>query len=290
MNVSGAATLGGTLNVIVINGFASGTGATFQVVNFGSHTGQFTSIIPQNFPGGQTVAASYATSNLILTTGTAGTLVSIAVTPASPSVPVGLTEPFTAVGTYSDNSVANLTSQVTWASSNSSVASISNMSGTQGQALTVSQGTTVITAMLSSVLSPSDTLTVVAPALVSIAVTPASPSIAKGLTQPFTATGTFTDGTQSNITSSVTWASSAPAVGTINATGLVSSLAVGTTVITATQGNIISPTCDHALHGHPRHWVSIAVTVLLLCFISQPTKCRPKGLCNAAVHCHGYVL
>ena len=36
-------------------------------------------------------------------------------------------------------------------------------------------------------------LTVTAAALVSIAVTPATPSIAKGTTQQFTATGTFSD-------------------------------------------------------------------------------------------------
>ena len=52
-----------------------------------------------------------------------------------------------------------------------------------------------------------DTLTVTAAALVSIAVTPANPSIAKGLTQQFTATGTFTDNSTQNLTSQVTWAS-----------------------------------------------------------------------------------
>ena len=65
-----------------------------------------------------------------------------------------------------------------------------------------------------------DTLTVVPVALVSIAVTPANPSIAKGLTQQFTATGTYTDDSTQNLTSQVTWASAATSVATITAADL----------------------------------------------------------------------
>src|SRR6185437_995531 len=52
----------------------------------------------------------------ISVTAAAATLQSIAVTPANPSAPKGTTEQFTATGTFSDNTTANLTSQVTWAS------------------------------------------------------------------------------------------------------------------------------------------------------------------------------
>ena len=66
-------------------------------------------------------------------------------------------------------------------------------------------------------------------ALQSIAVTPANPIIAKGLTQQFTATGTFSDNTTQNLTSQVTWASATPAVATITAAGLATGVAAGTT-------------------------------------------------------------
>ena len=183
----------------------------------------------------------------------AATLSSIAVTPASPSVANGLTEQFTATGTFSDGTQSNITNSVTWASSVPTVASIN----ATGLATGLAVGTTGITATQGSVVSPGDTLTVTAASLSSIAVTPAGPTITTGLTQQFTATGVFSDGSTSNITNSVTWASSAPAVGTINATGLVSSLAVGTTSITATQGSIISPG-DTLTVTNPL--VSIAVT------------------------------
>jgi len=46
-------------------------------------------------------------------------------------------------------------------------------------------------------------------------VTPANPSIAKGLTQQFTATGTYSDASTQNITSTLTWASATTSVATI---------------------------------------------------------------------------
>ena len=48
--------------------------------------------------------------------------------------------------------------------------------------------------------------------LLSIAVTPANPSIAKGLTQQFKATGTYTDTSTQDLTSQVTWSSGAQRV------------------------------------------------------------------------------
>ena len=144
---------------------------------------------------------------------------------------------FTATGTYTDGSTANLTSQVTWASARPSVATISST----GLAHSLATGTTNITAALGSVTSPTDTLTVTAAALTSIAVTPVNPSVAKGLTQQFTATGTYTDGSTANLTSQVTWASARPSVATISSTGLATGVAQGTSVITATLGTVASP-------------------------------------------------
>ena len=164
-------------------------------------------------------------------------LVSIAVTPANPSVALGFTQQFTATGTYSDNSQQNLTSTVTWSSSPSTVATINS----SGLASTSAQGTTTIKAT-SGAISGSTTLTVTAPVLQSIAVTPANPSVALGLTQQFTATGTYSDNSQQNLTSTVTWSSSLSTIATINSSGLASTVAQGTTTITATSGTISGST------------------------------------------------
>src|SRR5262249_56712675 len=89
----------------------------------------------------------------------------------------------------------NLTSQVTWASAAASVATIPNT----GLATAVGAGTSTISATLSGITG-STVLTVTAAALQSIAVTPANPSVAKGLTQQFTATGTYSDSSTQNLT------------------------------------------------------------------------------------------
>ncbi len=187
-------------------------------------------------------AGSMTSGTAMLTVNAAGaTLKSIAVTPASPSIAAGNTQQFTATGTYSDNSTKNITTSVTWKSSNAPFATIG---ATTGLATGAAAGTTQITATQGSIVSPNDPLTVTASTvtLQSIAVTPASPTVGLGNTVQFTATGTYSDNSTKNITSSVTWASSNPSFATIVATaGLATGVAVGTTEITATLGSVVSP-------------------------------------------------
>jgi N-acetylneuraminic acid mutarotase len=79
--------------------------------------------------------------------------------------------------------------------------------------------------------------------LLSIAVTPKTPSVPEGLTQQFTATGTFTDTSTANLTNTVAWTSGTPATAPIDATsGLAHALEVGETVITATSGSVSGST------------------------------------------------
>jgi uncharacterized protein YjdB len=66
--------------------------------------------------------------------------------PATAMIAKGATQQFTAQGTYSDNSTFDLTKYVTWISSTSSVATVSNASGSQGLATGVATGTTNIQA------------------------------------------------------------------------------------------------------------------------------------------------
>ena len=76
------------------------------------------------------------------------------------------------------------------------------------------------------------------PTLVSITVTPTNTSIAVGAAQQFTATGTYSDNSVKNLTSSVTWNSSSPSVATIATSGIATMVATGTTTITAASGAI----------------------------------------------------
>jgi len=182
-------------------------------------------------------AAAGAISGSTLLTVTAPALVSIAVTPANPAIPVGSTQQFTATGTYSDGSTQNLTGTAAWSSSATSVATIT----VAGLAGGVGTGQTTIQAVSASI-SGSTTLTVTVPALVSIVVTPVNPSIPAGSIQQFTATGTYTDGSTQNLTSVVAWGSSSTSVATINTTGLASAVSPGLTTIQASSGAVSAST------------------------------------------------
>lgn len=163
-------------------------------------------------------------------------LASIAVSGPNPNIIVNQTEQLTATGTYSDHSSKDLTGSVTWTSSDMSLATVAP----GGMLSAKSSGTVTITATMNSV-SGTFQLTI-APALVSIAVTPANPTIAKQTNQQFIATGTFTDNSKQNITSTVDWSSSNTAAATISDTsptkGLAQGVAAGKTTITATSGSI----------------------------------------------------
>ncbi|MBI3605758.1 MAG: Ig-like domain-containing protein [Nitrospirae bacterium] len=77
-----------------------------------------------------------------------------------------------------------------------------------------------------------------APSLVKLEITPLDPSIAKGTTRQFTATGFFSDNSTQDLTSSAAWNSSNTTIATITNTGLATATAVGSTIITAASGAI----------------------------------------------------
>ncbi len=85
-------------------------------------------------------------------------LLSITVTPASPSISVGATQSFIATGTFTGGTTQTLSS-VTWSTSNAAVATISNDSTNKGAAVGVAAGMVVITATAGTV-SGTATLTV----------------------------------------------------------------------------------------------------------------------------------
>ncbi len=134
---------------------------------------------------------------------TAATLVSISVTPASPSIALGTTQQFVATGSYSDGSTQNLTTQATWNSDTPATATISSTSGSQGLATSVATGSTHISAMFGGISSAPVVLQVTAATLVSIAVTPVTPTLSLGTTLQLTATGTYSDNSTQDLTSQV---------------------------------------------------------------------------------------
>jgi len=195
-------------------------------------------------------------------------LKSITLTPSSPSIALTVSpappavQQFVAIGNYSIGNPQDITKQVTWISSDQTVAT----TDVNGGATAVNSGRTTITAQFrdpssGNLVQSSTVLTVIAQ-LSSVTVSPASVKIAHGTTQQFIATGNYNDGTSADVTSQVTWNSSKPAVASVSASpgtqGLANGLTQGATSITAMLGDLNSSPA--ALTVSNANLASLAVT------------------------------
>ncbi len=153
---------------------------------------------------------------------------SVSVSPAAPSLQVGGTVQL--IATAKDSAGNVLTGRVvTWASSAPGIATIS----ASGVVTGVAAGTATLTAT-SEGKNGTATVTVTIVPVASVSVSPAAPSIRIGGTVQLSAT---TKDSAGNVLTGrvVTWASSAPAVATISASGLVTGVAAGSATLTATS-------------------------------------------------------
>jgi hypothetical protein len=122
-----------------------------------SSTGLATGIVvgSANLTASQSgITSSSVTQNV---TTSIPSLVSISVTPTSVNIRIGGTQQFTAIGTYSDSSILDVTSAVNWTSSNSAIAAISSVGLATGYTI----GSITISSSLSSVSGNNVALSVV---------------------------------------------------------------------------------------------------------------------------------
>jgi uncharacterized protein YjdB len=183
--------------------------------------------------------AGQAVVNVVQTT-----LVSIAVSPPTASVRAGQTYPFQATGTFDNASTRNITADVTWSSSDATVATVSNAAGTNGVATGVAASATAVT-ITAAMQGKQGTalLTVTEPRLVSIQIQQTAQTINVGDTYGYTLIGVYENGTTTRALAGVNWSSSNSAVATVTAnTGgrgpaaagaTATAVAAGTTTISA---------------------------------------------------------
>ena len=146
---------------------------------------------------------------------------SVSVSPATTAIRVGDTQAFTAVVAAD----AGVSTAITWTSVNPAVASIS----ATGMVTGVSVGSTIVRA--TSVADPTfnTTATVAVSAQRAVIVTPSAASIVAGQALPLAAAVQIDAG----LSTAVSWRTSAAAVATVSATGVVTGVANGSAVITA---------------------------------------------------------
>lgn len=166
--------------------------------------------------------------------------VAVQVTPVSSSVPVGFERSLTATGLFPDGRSYDLTSTASWSSGAPSVMTLDSMEGREGIATGVAAGAAFATATHSaSAVSGSTLVTVMDVGLTEIGVAPAGLFLPAGITQPFSASGVFTDGSLLDLTRQVSWASMDEAIATVGdvgeTKGRVTGVSMGVTAIEATH-------------------------------------------------------
>jgi hypothetical protein len=156
--------------------------------------------------------------------------ISIALTPVSAELAIGSTLHVAAVGTFSDGTKQQVSRGSAWTitPSNGSIATVDQLGGVTG----VAAGSAMVKAQLDAV---SQTAVVTVQSVTSVAITPNPATIAQGTAQQFKATVTLADGTTQDVTSSVSWISTTPAIATISnyPAGRATGVAPGTTAIGA---------------------------------------------------------
>jgi trimeric autotransporter adhesin len=165
-------------------------------------------------------------------------LTGITISPASAQIAKGTAQQFTATAKYNDGTSPDITSLVSWNSTQSATATVSSSPGTQGLALAASPGSTSISASLGTIASSASSLTVSNANLVSISVTPAGSTVPLATSQQFVANGSFDDGTQQNISEIANWTSSSPTIARVSSIGLVTGIGLGSSTITASSSGV----------------------------------------------------
>jgi len=255
VTVSGAASSGFSFTVAPsITSLAPTTGAIGTSVNisgtsFGSSQGTST----VTFNGTATTPTSWGASSITVPVPTGATAGNVVVTVSgvasngvgftvlpTPSI-TSLSPTSGAVGTSVTIAGSNFgatqgTSTVTF---NGTVATPTSW-GASSITVPVPTGATTgsVVVTVTGVASAGSNFTVVTKTLNSLALTPTRASISVGSTMQFVLTGTYSDGSQQNLTSQATWSSSVTSVATIGTNGLATPAAVGQTTIQATVGSV----------------------------------------------------
>ena len=191
---------------------------------------------------------------------TSAALVSIEVSEASSKIPLGVTSQLTARGTFTDGSSEDLTKTVSWSSSPAGVVAISSSGVATGRTV----GSATIKAVSGSIAG-TGSLSVSAAQLTSITVAAGDAVMPLGTTQNLVARGVYSDGSESDLTSSVAWASDSTSTVGVGAGGDAVAKRMGIARVSASSsglsGGVVLTVSAPALTGITINPVSPATPI-----------------------------
>jgi trimeric autotransporter adhesin len=199
--------------------------------------------------GTTTITAAAAGTPGATATLTVNTLTSITVTPVGTTVPLGGTQQYDAMASFSDGSTGDVTTLASWSTSDSTNIPVGAATGlvTVNTTATLGETATVYASLYGVTGSTTLTVGAAAASTLVISTTPATPTVAVGNSVALLAQEQYTDGTLHNPANTVVWANATPtAAGLVTlttspnsdtavASGITSG---GSTQITATDGSL----------------------------------------------------
>ncbi len=252
--------------------WASSNTSAATVSSSGPSTGLATGVVNLAASGTTTITATSEgqQSNGATLTVNPAPVATVTITPTTATIASGGTTTFTAVTKDAGGNV--LTGRtITWASSNTSAATVSSSGPSTGLAAGVANlatsATTTITATSEAQQSNGATLTVSPVPVATVTISPATATIASGGTTTFTA---VTKDAGGNVLTgrTITWASSNTGAATVSssgpstglATGVVNLAVSGTTTITATSEGQQSNSATLTVNPAPVATVTVTPT------------------------------
>jgi hypothetical protein len=195
-------------------------------------------------PGSATISAKLGTQSGSATLNVSdATIQSLAVAPNQATIAPATTQNIIAYATFADNAgqfQQDISRVAGWSSDNTGVATLSFANGLQEFARSVTTGAANISASFSdahgNVASSSAVLNVSAATLSGVGVAPGNAGVTFGGGHQFLATGTFTDGTEQDLTLTADWSATNSAIATVSPFGFAAASGPGQTSITATLG------------------------------------------------------
>jgi len=215
-----------------VNGFdIPGLSVSWSSSNAGVATVNAAGVVTAAANGTATITATSGGLSDQMTVTVEQAVAQVAVTPTDATLrTVGSTVQLT--GTAGDaNGHAVADSAVAWTSSDTTVATVAET----GLVTAIEEGTATITGSVAG-FEGTAAITVVLP-VASVTVSPGADTIAVGGSAPLTATVADSGGT-ALADRVVTWSSADTAIATVDSTGSVTGVAVGTTTITAESGGV----------------------------------------------------
>ncbi len=232
--------LGGAEQLTATGSYTDGT--TKDITASATWTSSSPSVLAISGAGAATtksVGAAVVSASSSGITGTANlavssaALVSISVSLARTTLPLGDTLQLSAMGSFTDGTTRDFTSTVNWTSSSPAVLKVAS----SGLAAAMAVGAVSVVASSGSI-SGMASLTVSEPVLSSLSLAPAGPTVPLGSSLQLTVAGTYSDGSTQDVTQQVTWNIASPAIAGITGGGVVSGLQVGTTGIEASLNGV----------------------------------------------------